>query len=201
MKRIVTLTIAVVPVLLVLGCGSKELVEEELTAQKVEVTQKTVTPTSPSTPQREDVDDMTRQALPLESSTSSLMDITPSEPAIDPLQDPTSLLAKRKIYFDFDRSEIKDEFREVIQVHANYLADHPEVTIRVEGHCDERGTREYNLALGERRARAVEQLLTLQGANSDQVRIVSFGEERPEVEGHDEFAWQMNRRALLIYPE
>ncbi len=201
MKRIVTLTIVVVPVLLVLGCGSKELVKEELTTQKVDVTQKTVTPRSPSTSRREDLDDVTRQALPLDSSTSSVMEIRPSEPVIDPLQDPASLLANRKIYFDFDRSEIKDEFREIIQAHANYLADHPEVMIRVEGHCDERGTREYNLALGERRARAVEQLLTLQGADTDQVRIVSFGEERPEVEGHDEFAWQANRRALLIYPE
>jgi len=199
MKRIVTLTMAVVPVLLVVSCGSKELVEEELTAQKVEVTQRTVTPTS--APKREVDDDITRQGLPEESSRSSVMEIALSESTIDPLQDPTNLLAKRKIYFDFDLSDIKNEFRDIIQAHANYLADHPEVTIRVEGHCDERGTREYNLALGERRARAVEQLLTLQGANSDQVRIVSFGEERPELEGHDEFAWQANRRAILIYPE
>jgi peptidoglycan-associated lipoprotein len=117
----------------------------------------------------------------------------------DPLDDPNSLLAKRVVYFDFDKSDIKGEFRDVIQAHAEYLANNPNVTITLEGHADERGTREYNIALGERRAEAVQRMLTLQGAPASQIRIVSYGEERPAALGHDEDAWALNRRAEFIY--
>ena len=75
------------------------------------------------------------------------------------------------------------------------------VSLAIEGHCDERGTREYNMALGERRAFSVKQFLTLQGVSNSQVRTVSFGEERPDVEGHDESAWKWNRRAVFVYSE
>ena len=117
----------------------------------------------------------------------------------DPLQDPNSMLAKRVVYFDFDKSEIKSEAREIIEAHARYLSANPTVRIVVEGHCDERGTREYNLSLGERRAKAVQQVVSLLGVSSSQVEVVSYGEERPAVMGHDEDAWAMNRRVEFLY--
>lgn len=117
----------------------------------------------------------------------------------DPLDDPSSLLAKRVVYFDFDQSEIKSEYRDIIAAHAAYLVAHPNVTITLEGHCDERGTREYNIALGERRANAVQRMLTLQGVAASQINVISYGEERPAALGHDEGAWSMNRRAEFIY--
>ena len=118
---------------------------------------------------------------------------------MDPLDDPASLLAKRGVYVDFDKSDIKGEFRDIIQAHAQYLANNANVSITLEGHADERGTREYNVALGERRANAVRDMLTLQGASSSQIRVVSYGEERPASLGHDEDSWALNRRAEFIY--
>lgn len=115
------------------------------------------------------------------------------------LNNPDSPLAKRVIYFEFDSSEISQEARDLISAHAKYLADHPEVSVVLEGHTDERGSREYNLALGERRARAVERLMTLQGVAQNQLQVISFGEERPVALGHDESAWRLNRRVELLY--
>jgi len=117
----------------------------------------------------------------------------------DPLDDPNSLLAKRVVYFDFDKSDIKDEFRDIIAAHAAYLASHSNVTVTLEGHCDERGTREYNIALGERRSMAVQRVVTLQGVAAGQVNSISYGEERPAELGHDESAWAKNRRVEFIY--
>ena len=119
--------------------------------------------------------------------------------AADELSAPGSLLAKRTVYFDFDKSDIKPEARQIIEAHAKYLAAHPNTHITLEGHCDERGTREYNLGLGERRARAVQQVMTLLGASSGQLKLVSYGEERPVAAGHDESAWALNRRVEFVY--
>ncbi|MFQ5470417.1 MAG: peptidoglycan-associated lipoprotein Pal [Gammaproteobacteria bacterium] len=118
---------------------------------------------------------------------------------IDPLQDPASPLSKRVIYFDFDQSEIKPEFQSIIQAHATYMAEHPGVSAVLEGHADERGSREYNVGLGERRANAVSRFLSLQGASSSQIETVSYGEERPVAFGHDEDSWRLNRRVEIIY--
>jgi len=117
----------------------------------------------------------------------------------DPLQDPDSMLAKRVVYFDFDKSEIKSEAREIIEAHAQYLSANPSVRIVLEGHCDERGTREYNLSLGERRGKAVQQVMSLLGVSNSQIELVSYGEERPAALGHDEAAWAMNRRVEFLY--
>ncbi len=114
--------------------------------------------------------------------------------------DEDSLLSRTTIYFGLDSSEISPDFREVLRAHGNYLAAHPEIRITIEGHTDERGSREYNLALGERRAYAVRQLLMLQGAAANQLEVISFGEERPVAFEHDEAAWRLNRRAHLRYP-
>ena len=109
------------------------------------------------------------------------------------------LLAKRTVYFDFDSSEIKGEGTDVVAAHAKYLAANAATRVRLEGHTDERGSREYNIGLGERRAQAVRRALLLQGAADRQISTVSYGEERPAVPGHDEAAWAKNRRVEIVY--
>ena len=105
----------------------------------------------------------------------------------------------RIIYFDFDKSDIKPEFATVIAGNAQFLAAHPNAKLKLEGNTDERGTREYNIGLGERRAQAVRRALMLQGAAESQLTTVSFGAERPAAEGDDEAAWAKNRRVELVY--
>jgi len=110
-----------------------------------------------------------------------------------------SLLGQRVVYFDFDKSAIRADAYEALQAHAQYLAGRQGATIRIEGHADERGTREYNMALGERRAKAVVSFLTANGASGAQLEVVSYGEEKPLADGHDEGSWAQNRRAELVY--
>ena len=107
--------------------------------------------------------------------------------------------ARKVIYFDFDKSEIKPEFAAVVAAHARNLSSHPNMHIKLEGNTDERGTREYNIGLGERRAQAVRRALMLLGVAESQLTTVSFGAERPAVEGDDEAAWAQNRRVELVY--
>ncbi len=105
----------------------------------------------------------------------------------------------RIIYFDFDKSDIRPEFAAVITGNAQFLTAHPGAKLKLEGNTDERGTREYNIGLGERRAQAVRRALMLQGVSENQLTTVSFGAERPAVEGDDEAAWAKNRRVELVY--
>jgi len=109
------------------------------------------------------------------------------------------LLAKRTVYFDFDSSEIKGEGTDIVAAHAKYLAAHPMARVRLEGNTDERGSREYNIGLGERRSQSVRRALLLQGAGDAQLSTVSYGEERPAAAGHDETAWAKNRRVEIVY--
>jgi peptidoglycan-associated lipoprotein len=109
------------------------------------------------------------------------------------------LLATRVVYFDFDSAEIKGQGVEVVAAHAKYLAANPATRVRLEGHTDERGSREYNIGLGERRAQSVRRALMLQGATDGQISTVSYGEERPVDPGHDEAAWAKNRRVEIVY--
>jgi len=104
----------------------------------------------------------------------------------------------RIIYFDFDKSDIKPEFAAVITGNAQFLAAHPNVKLKLEGNTDERGTREYNIALGERRGNTVAQALESQGVSAQQLSVVSYGEERPVALGHDEASWSQNRRVDLV---
>lgn len=115
------------------------------------------------------------------------------------LDDPDSPLSVRTIYFEFDSSEVAAEDREVIAAHARYLSANPQQQVVLEGHADERGSREYNIGLGDRRAQSVRRMLEFQGVAPDQVRTVSYGEEKPAVEGHDEQAWRQNRRVEIVY--
>ncbi|MGD8643565.1 MAG: peptidoglycan-associated lipoprotein Pal [Chromatiales bacterium] len=117
----------------------------------------------------------------------------------DPLSDPGSPLAQRVIYFDFDSYTVRDEYLDLLAAHGQFLASNPQQQLRLEGHTDERGTREYNIGLGERRAGAVEQVLLLQGVSRDQIEKVSYGEELPVSLGQDEESWSLNRRVELNY--
>jgi peptidoglycan-associated lipoprotein len=104
------------------------------------------------------------------------------------------------VYFEFDSSEIRSDFNAMLAAHGRYLAANPDLAIRLEGHADERGSREYNIGLGDRRAQAVRQILTLQGSSGSQLSTVSYGEERPAVFGSDDEAYSLNRRVELVYP-
>jgi peptidoglycan-associated lipoprotein len=106
---------------------------------------------------------------------------------------------RKIIYFDFDKSEIKPEFADIIKASAQNLTSHPGLKLKLEGNTDERGTREYNIGLGERRSQAVRRALMLQGVSEAQLSTVSFGAERPAAEGDDESAWAQNRRVELVY--
>lgn len=111
----------------------------------------------------------------------------------------TGPLSKRVIYFAYDSDDVLPEYEPVMTAHAEYLASHPQQTAVLEGHADERGSSEYNIALSERRARSVERSLRLQGAAEGQLQIVSYGEEKPAVSGHEESSWQQNRRVEIVY--
>ncbi|HVT31042.1 MAG TPA: peptidoglycan-associated lipoprotein Pal [Rhodanobacteraceae bacterium] len=113
--------------------------------------------------------------------------------------DTDSCLRQRVVYFDLDRTEIKPEFQAQIACHAAYLRQFPEARVRLEGNADERGSREYNLGLGERRGNAVQSALSAAGASSSQLNVVSYGEERPVCRQHDESCWSKNRRVEIVY--
>ncbi len=115
------------------------------------------------------------------------------------LTDPKSVLAKRSIYFDLDSYEVKGEYKDLVAAHAKYLVNNRGFKVLIQGNTDERGSREYNLSLGQKRAEAVKRSLTLLGAREDQVESVSLGEEKPKSDGHDEAAWAENRRADILY--
>lgn len=162
-----------------------------------------------SDPTRPDADDGTRAdraGAPAAEARGAWIDgvwvedAAPGEGSqIHPLEDPESSLAQRVVYFPFDSSELSVEDRALLAAHARFLAAHPKVSIILEGHTDERGSREYNLALGERRGVSVQQVLLLNGVSRDQLQVISFGEERPVAMGGNERAWSLNRRVELLY--
>ena len=119
--------------------------------------------------------------------------------AVNPLKDPANILSKRSVYFDYDQYTIKDEFRAMIDAHAKYLRANRNARAIIQGNTDERGTREYNIALGQNRADAVKKLMLLLGAAEAQIETVSFGKEKPRREGHDETSWAENRRADIVH--
>ena len=173
------LAICLVVAALAAGCASKEKQPD------ASVTDRSTGTTPPST-----------------SSTPSASTTTPSRESPvsgDPLKDPNNILSKRSVYFDFDSNAVKDEYRNVIQAHARYMNDKRDSHIRIEGNCDERGSREYNLALGQRRAEAVKKMMTVLGVGDGRIETTSYGEEKPVNPGHDEAAWAQNRRADIKY--
>lgn len=117
----------------------------------------------------------------------------------NPLDDPSSPLANRIVHFAYDSAEVDEAGKETVRVHAQYLAANPTAKVVLEGHADERGSREYNIGLGDRRAQTVRRLMLFQGVTDNQIETVSYGEERPIALGHDEGAWAQNRRVEIIY--
>jgi peptidoglycan-associated lipoprotein len=115
------------------------------------------------------------------------------------VNDPSSPLAQKVIYFDFDSDRVRPEYVDVLNQHASYLATYGDIRVRLEGHTDERGSREYNIALGERRAKSIENMLLLSGVRAEQLSLVSYGEELPAALGHNEEAWGQNRRVEVVY--
>jgi peptidoglycan-associated lipoprotein len=113
--------------------------------------------------------------------------------------DSDSCLRQRVVYFDFDRADIRGEAQQILSCHAKYLVDRPSAAVTLEGHADERGTREYNLGLGERRGNAVSDALQANGGSAGQISVVSYGEERPTCQSSDESCWQQNRRVEIVY--
>jgi peptidoglycan-associated lipoprotein len=117
----------------------------------------------------------------------------------NPLKDPNNILSKRSIFFDYDSNLVKEEYKPVVSAHARYLQQNAAAKMRVEGYADDRGSREYNLALGQRRAEAVKQMMQLLGARPAQVESVSYGEEKPRCTDAAESCWSQNRRGDIVY--
>ena len=117
----------------------------------------------------------------------------------NPLKDPNNILSKRSVYYDFDKSDVKSEYKPMIGAHARYLSGNKSAKIAVQGNCDERGSREYNIALGSRRADSVRKMMNVLGVSDNQIEVVSFGEEKPRATCHEESCWKENRRSDIVY--
>ena len=115
------------------------------------------------------------------------------------INDPNSVLAERVIYFEYNSDAISNDYKALLAHHGKYLLQNPDMKVRLEGHADERGSREYNIALGNRRAQAVRSTTAGQGMNAQQLDVISYGEEKPVALSHDEEAWRLNRRVELVY--
>lgn len=169
------------------GCGSTPTKEQEGAAVE------DLKPLAPATAQA------AAPAAKPESAGVTTKPLGTSTVSANPLKDPANILSKRSIYFDYDSNLVKDEYKPLVTAHARYLTQNRAAQMRIEGNADERGSREYNLALGQRRAEAVKQMLQLLGAQASQVESVSFGEEKPKATGQDEASWAENRRADIRY--
>jgi len=134
-----------------------------------------------------------------ESTADTGTDVSGSAMPTDPRKDPSSPLATRSIYFDYDSYVVKDEYRAVLEAHAGYLKSNGDARLILQGNADERGSREYNLALGQKRAEAVRKALAVMGVSNGQLEAISFGEEKPRATGANEQAYAENRRADVVY--
>jgi peptidoglycan-associated lipoprotein len=164
---------------LLVGCASNP------TPEKAAVEERTVTPGAPG--------------AGTAGTTGSGVSGTMAGTQGNPLRDPRNILSKRSVYFDFDSYAVKDDYKALIEAHAKYLQTTRSARMTIQGNCDERGSREYNIALGQRRADAVKRMMLLSGATDAQIETVSFGKEKPRNPGHDEAAWAENRRDDVVY--
>ena len=183
--------------LLLVGAGS--LVGCSATGDKASTGDEVALKTVDETLDKTDDSASTSGAANRGSADSERMGSTKKAFTGHPLDNPDSPLIRKVVYFDFDQSSIQDQDKITLDSHATYLINNPAASMRLAGHADERGTREYNVALGERRAIAVKRYMTLKGVSSSQLNSVSYGEERPASNGHDESSWSLNRRVELGY--
>ena len=142
-------------------------------------------------------DGKTTPAVSAQSPVGAAATAAAAEAAVDAMSESNSLLAKRSVYYAYDQDAIQSADKPVVQAHAKYLADNSSRSMRLEGNADERGSNEYNLALGQRRADGVKKMMILGGARDSQIETTSYGEERPKAIGHEESAWSQNRRTDL----
>jgi peptidoglycan-associated lipoprotein len=184
-KKWILLGVAPILTLLMAGCSSVAMTDAASTD-----TAATAAPTAPAA---------ATTAAPEATPASTSAQAAPA-PAPAPVKQAESIADVAKlIYFDYDSSAVKPEFRSVIEAHARFLQTNPTRTVTIAGHADERGGTEYNLALGQRRADALRQMLTLLGVNASQIETISYGKEKPAVRGSNEAAWSKNRRDEIIY--
>lgn len=152
-------------------------------------------PPQPTPPSAAQLDAMTQQPEVVAEVPAPREPVAP----LSPLDNPNSPLYNKVVYFDYDTAEIRPEGVELLRTHAGYIYNTPGVRVTLEGHTDERGTRGYNLALGDRRADAVQRFLVAEGVPADRLARLSYGEERPAEPGSSERAWSLNRRVELVY--
>jgi peptidoglycan-associated lipoprotein len=133
------------------------------------------------------------------SDNRAVAQVDTTQREVNPLNNPGGQLAQRTVFFDFDSYTVRPADRALIEAHARYLAANPTVSIILEGHTDERGTSEYNLALGQRRSEAVRSIMSVLGVKENQIETVSFGKEKPRAQGSTEEAWAQNRRVEIVY--
>lgn len=169
---------------LLAGCASTPV--EEPKAAVEDRTPAVVAPSSPA-------------AMPEQPGVSTVRPGAPKGEVPNVLKDPNSILSKRSIFFDFDKYDVKDEYRPLLQAHARYLAQNRNAKMLIQGNCDERGSREYNIALGQRRSDAMKKMLLLMGAQESQIESVSLGEEKPRCTEKTEECWAQNRRGDMLY--
>jgi peptidoglycan-associated lipoprotein len=156
------------------------------------------TTTTPPEEQKPAPTEERKPAAGAEKPRVSTVDLT-KKPGVSPLTDPDSILSKRAIYYEFDKFDVRDEYRSMIEAHAKYLRDNAGAKMLIQGNTDERGGREYNVGLGQRRSDGVKKMLILLGAKEAQIESVSLGEEKPKSQGSTEEAWSQNRRADILY--
>ena len=135
----------------------------------------------------------------VETKPITRVDLTSKPAPGSPLKDPNNILSKRSIYFEFDRFDVKDEYRPIVEAHAKYLRDNPGAKVLIQGNADERGSREYNVGLGQRRSDTVKNMMKLLGVRDSQMEAVSLGEEKPSCAEHSEDCWAKNRRDDVLY--
>lgn len=176
--------------------GSDEIIEDSTTIDGVEQAQ-----LGGSEASAEGITDLTALQDGSDSSAIAFDDeaLVKAESPQAMLDKADSNIANRVIYFEYDSAKISDDSLSMIEAHGNFIASNGNVSARLEGNTDERGTREHNIALGDRRAQSVRRLLMFQGASADQLETISYGEERPAVTGHTEDAWAKNRRVEIVY--
>ncbi|HEY3327944.1 MAG TPA: peptidoglycan-associated lipoprotein Pal [Novimethylophilus sp.] len=169
---------------LLAACSSKQVKEEPKAA--VEDKSPAATVQAPAT---------VKEAPPAAETTPAVE----QKMAVNPLKDPNNILSKRNVYFDFDKDEVKPEYRALVEAHAKYLNEHTDAKVVLQGNADERGSREYNLALGQRRSVAVKKVMNVLGVNDKQIETVSYGEEKPRCTDKTEACWAENRRVDIVY--
>jgi len=144
----------------------------------------------------------TKPGAPQPVQTQPVKPVATPKPSGSPfaaLKDPNNILSKRSVYFDFDKFDVKAEYRPLVEAHAKFLRENPSAKMLIQGNADERGSREYNVGLGQRRSDAVKKVLTLLGAREEQIESVSLGEEKPSCSEHSEDCWAKNRRDDMLY--